>query len=166
MKRKSLNFAVGYLILVALPVLVFVGVLRSGRTLVAPVSVGGLWRIQANGENVVVLPCGEPLVVADSNFTILQSGKNFTLNFDRSVMSSTSGTVEGTIIRATILPAAKWAKGTRCDLARVLTLTATVDSRVNAHFLAGVLSVGDCPACALVHFRAVREEQAKASGVN
>lgn len=104
MKRKNLAFAVAYLTLVVLPVLAVVAVLRNGRTLVAPVSLGGLWRIQANGNNVLVLPCGKPLAVVDASFTISQSGKNFTLNFARSFMSSTSGSVEGTIISATILP--------------------------------------------------------------
>jgi hypothetical protein len=102
-KRKNLAFAVAYLILVVLPLLGIVAVLRNGRTLVAPVSVGGLWRIQANSDNVV-LPCGKPLAVADASFTISQSGKHFTLNFASSFMSSTSGAVEGNFISATILP--------------------------------------------------------------
>jgi len=158
MKHKSVTFALSYLVLVALPLLVFIGVLRIGRALVAPVSVGGLWRIQANAENTVVLPCGKSLALADASFMISQSGKSFTFSFPPSIMSSGSGTVEGTTITATILPAAKWAEEAGCDLGRAFTLTATVDSPAKAHMLAGVLSADDCPTCAAIHFHAVREE--------
>jgi hypothetical protein len=100
-KRKNLAFAG------CLPDFASAGsrrCLRSGHTLVVLVSLGGLWRIQANTDNVLVLPCGKPLAVVDASFTISQSGKNFTLNFARPFMSSTSGSVEGNFISATILP--------------------------------------------------------------
>lgn len=166
MKRTNLSFAVAYLVLVALPLVVLTGVLRSGRTLAAPVSVGGLWGIQANPDKVFALPCGKPLAAADANFTILQSGKNFTLNFANSTMSSMSGVVEGSAIKASILPAAGWAKAAGCNEGRSLTLTATVDSNVNAQFLSGTLLLDDCPACVPVQFHAVREEQGKPKRVN
>lgn len=165
MKRKNLSFVVAYLFLVVLPLLVVAGVLRSGRALTAPVSVGGLWRIQDAG-NVVPFPCGKSLTAGDVSFTISQSGKSVILDFAGAIMSSTTGTVEGSTITAAIMPSAKWLKETQCEKGRVLILTATVDSKVNAHFLAGVLLVNDCPACASVHFRAVRDEQTKSTGAD
>jgi hypothetical protein len=161
MKRTNLNFAVAYVVLVALPLLGLAGVLRSGRTLAAPVSVGGLWRIQANADKGVILPCGKSLEAADASFTISQSGRNFTLNFANSLVSSGSGSVEGTTIKASMLPAARWGTEAGCDEGRLLSLTATVDSIVNPQFLEAVLSADDCPACAPAHFHAVRENHAK-----
>lgn len=166
MKRTNLSFAIAYLVLVALPVMVLTGVLRSGRTLTAPVSVGGLWTIQANPDKVFTLPCGKSLAAADANFTILQSGKTFSLNFANSTMSSISGVVEGSGIKASILPAPEWAEATGCHERRSLTLTATVDSDINAQFLSGTLLFNDCSACVPVQFHAVREEQGKLRRAN
>jgi len=165
-KRKNLKFAMAYLIGVVLPLLGLVAVLRSGRTLVAPVSVGGIWKIQAGGDELVALPCGKSLAIADASFTISQSGRSFALNFDNAAMSSASGSVEGTTLKASMLPAARWAREARCEERNELSWTAIVDSSMNPRFLAVVLSVKDCPTCARVHFRAIRANQVKAQGSN
>jgi hypothetical protein len=165
-KPTHLSFAGAYLLLVVLPLVVLTGVLRSGRTLAAPVSVGGLWVIQANADKVFALPCGKSLAAADANFTILQSGKNFSLNFANSTMSSMSGVVEGSAISANIMPVPGWAKTAGCNEGRSLTLTATVNSNVNAHILSGTLLLNDCPPCIPVQFQALREEQGKPGRVN
>lgn len=165
-KRKNLNFAMAYLLGVVLPLLVLAAVLRSERTLVAPVSVGGIWKIQAGGDELVALSCGRSLAIADSSFTISQSGKSFALNFENAGMSSASGSVEGTTLRASMLPVAKWAREARCKEKNRLSFTATVDSSTNLRFLAVVLSANDCPTCAPVHFRAVRANEVGAQGSN
>lgn len=162
MTRTNANFALAYLFLVALPVLVLVGVLRSGDNLIAPISVGGPWRIQTVENNFAGLPCGKSLAVRDAGFTVSQSGKNFTLSFDNSLASSASGTIEGTTIKASMSPSAALVGDAGCGAERVLFLTATLDSKVNPQSLLGMLSVKNCPTCAPVRFLAIREDQAKA----
>jgi hypothetical protein len=163
-KPTNRSFVLAYLLLVALPLLGLVGLLRIGRTLTAPVSVGGLWRIQLNARNVATLPCAASLAVTDASFTISQSGRSFTLKSASPSMSSTSGSIEGTTIKASIaiVPSMTWETG--CDRGYVLTLTATVDSNVSARHLVGVLSVDGCPACVPVGFLAVREDPTQIKG--
>lgn len=161
MKRTNLNFVIAYLLLVALPLVVLTEVLRSGRTLAAPVSVGGLWKIQITSDKVFPLPCGKSISTADTDFMILQSGRNFTLSFANSTLSSSSGVVEGSAVKARIVPSPEWAKAAGCNEEPSLALMATVNSEVNARFLSGTLSLNDCPACVPFQFYAVREEQEK-----
>lgn len=165
MKRKNLNFAVAYLVLVAPTLLGLAAVLISKQTLAAPVSVGGIWKLQAIGDNAF-LPCKKFMATADVSFTILQSGKTFTLTFARPAMFSGSGTVQATTIKASMLPTATWAKEAGCNERRALALTATVDSDMNPQSLRGALLVEDCPACTPIRFDAVREIQAKTQGSN
>jgi hypothetical protein len=163
-KRTNASFAAAYLVLVALPLLGLAWVLRSGRTLAAPVSVGGLWRVQGDAGNAGLLPCGVFPAGGGTAFTISQSGRSFTLNVENSMMSSTWGAVEGTTLRADIVIGPKRAKQSGCDERHVLTFTATVDSGAHAKVLAGTLSVNDCSGCVPVSFRAVREERAGSRG--
>lgn len=133
MTHSNRNFILAYLVLVALPVLGLVGVLRSGRNLVAPTSVGGPWRIQADSNKLAALPCGMPLATGtDAGFTISQSGKNFTMNFNNSLMSVSSGEIQELNVKATILPSAGWAKTPGCGQ-RVLSLIATLDPKASPH---------------------------------
>jgi hypothetical protein len=161
MKRTNVNFVIAYLLLVVLPLVVLAEVLRNGRTLTAPASVGGLWKIQSTSEQVFPLPCGKSMSAVETNFTILQSGKQFVLNFANSTMSSTSGVVEGSAVKARIVPSPEWAKAAGCSEDRSLAFMATVDSEANARFLSGTLSLNDCPACVPLQFHAFREERGK-----
>lgn len=164
MKRTNLSFILAYVALVVLPILALSAALRIGRTLIAPVSISGLWKIYVTANNTVALPCGKSLAAADATFTISQSGRNFTLQFNNSVMSPASGHIEGTTIKAGIAVAPNLTGKSGCDEAHVLTLTATVDPQVNPQFLAGVLSVDDCSGCLPLEFRAVREEPVNVRG--
>jgi hypothetical protein len=156
-KRTSLSFILAYVTLVVLPILGLSGALRIGRTLIAPVSISGLWKIRVNTNSTVALPCGKSLAAADAIFAISQSGRNFTLQFNNSVMSPASGHIEGNTIKADIAVAPNLTGESGCDEAHVLTLTATVDRQVNPQLLTGVLSVDDCSGCLPLEFRAVRE---------
>lgn len=160
MKRTKASFAAAYLVLVALPLLGLAWMLRSGRTLAAPVSVSGLWRVQGGAGHACLLPCGVFPAGDGTAFTISQSGRSFTLNVENSMMSSTWGAVEGTTLRADIVIGPKMAKPSGCDERRVLSFTATVDSGAQAKVLTGTLSVNDCSGCVPVSFHAVREERA------
>jgi hypothetical protein len=163
-KRTNRNFALTYLLFVALPLLGIVGVLRLGRTLRAPISVGGLWKIQVDSGNAVSLACARSLTGAEAGFTISQSGRSFTFNSADLLLSSASGVVEGSSIKVNLAPAPSRTQEAGCDKLHTLTLTASVDSLVNARRLAGVLSVDDCSECAPVEFRAIREVPASMKG--
>jgi hypothetical protein len=165
MQHTNWKFILAYLLLVALPLVLLTGILRSGRTLAAPVSVGGMWKIQTTSDKVVLLFCGQS-ISADTNFAILQSGKYFTLKFANSTMPSISGVVEGSAIKARIVPPPEWAKVAGCNEGRSLALNATVDSKVGARFLSGTLLLSDCSACIPLQFQAVREDQGKSKKNN
>src|SRR5262245_60107765 len=97
------SFAVAYLLLVILPIVGLAGVLRTGRTLAAPISIGGAWKMHVQAESLAGLPCGGSLpTLRAEGFTISQSGKDFTLNFSNPVMSSASGTIDGTRIKVNL----------------------------------------------------------------
>ncbi|HYA26313.1 MAG TPA: hypothetical protein VEF05_19290 [Terriglobales bacterium] len=164
MTHSNRNFVLAYLMLVALPVLGLVGVLRSGRNLTAPISLGGQWKIQMDAGKLAALPCGKLLTTSqDPGFAISQSGKNFTVNVGNSLTPS-SGEIDGTAVMARIMPSTGSAKDAGCGGEHVLSLTATVDPKANPRSLEGTLSVNDCPACVPVEFHAVRVDQVKSKG--
>jgi len=153
------NFAVAYLLLVVIPILGLAGVLRSGSKLTAPIAIGGLWKMQVDSFGLAALPCaGSVIAMQDADFTISQSGKYFTLNFANSVMYSTSGSIEGTTIKVSMLTSPKGAKEAGCSGERVFSLIAALDSKANPNHLVGLLSVNDCAVCSPAEFRAVREK--------
>jgi len=162
LKRTDVHFAFAYVILVALPLVGLAGVLKSGRTLSAPVPVGGVWRIQPGPDEVLTLSCGKTLSPAKARLIISQSGRSFTLSFGK--MFSESGVVEGNKIRASLVTAATWTKEGNCDEETVINLTATLDP--STRLLVGMLAANRCPSCATVHFHAVREDQAETAGPN
>lgn len=160
MNRSNRNFVLAYLLLVALPVLGLAGVLRSGRNLKAPTAIGGVWKLQTNAAHLANLPCGKAFAAPDAAFTISQSGRNFTLSFANSLMSSASGTIDGATVNASLKPSAGLSKETSCA-GRTLSLVATLDANVNPRSADGRISVNDCADCTPIEFHAIREEQAK-----
>jgi hypothetical protein len=159
--HSNRNFALAYAILVALPLFGLAGVLRSGRKLSAPMSVSGLWKINANQDQFAELPCGKFLLAQDAAFTISQSGRAFTLNFPNSALPATSGTIEGNTINAALITSAVAATEAGCG-EHSLSLTAIVDTKANPRSLRGALRVENCPGCAAIEFRGIRDEQANA----
>ncbi len=161
MTHSNRNFLFAYLLLVALPVVGLAGVLRSGRNLSAPISVGGTWKINTSPDQLAGIPCGKSLLAPNSAFTVSQSGRAFTLNSPNSAWSAATGTVAGNTISATLIPSALAARENGCG-DHSLSLTATVDTKASPRSLQGTLRVQDCPVCAAVDFRGIRDEQAKA----
>jgi hypothetical protein len=159
------GFVIAYVLLVALPLLGLVGVLRSGRALVAPTSVDGVWKFTADGANPSADRCGKSLAsLQDSLVTISQSGKRLGLSLnDLSLNDSPplagSGAIEGATLNATIpLPeaAAKTsANEPGCGNNIVLALTATVIRKPGSRSMQGTVSVSECPSCASLKFQAV-----------
>ena len=160
MTHSNRNFVFAYVLLVALPLFGLAGVLRSGRKLSAPISVGGLWKINANQDQLAGLLCGKFLLAQNAAFTISQSGRAFTLNLPNSAWSATSGAIEGNTINATLIPSVVAAKDPGCA-EHSLSLTAIVDPKASPRSLHGTLRVQNCPGCAAVEFRGIRDEQAK-----
>ena len=80
MTNTNKNFAAAYVLLVAFPVLGLAGILRSAHNLTAPISVGGVWKVQIEASKLIALPCGKLLDSPQGmSFTISQSGTAFTL---------------------------------------------------------------------------------------
>ncbi len=157
MSHTNRNFIVAYVLLVGLPIAGLMGVLKSGRALTAPISVDGVWRIQADPTLLSSLPCGKALAQnSETAVSISQSGRNFTLSFSDGPKSTASGVLDGTTLKASLVPAAPWSEETGCGTGRILDLVATVDPKLDPRSLSGMLSVNDCPSCGSVRFRAER----------
>ena len=123
-------------------------------------SVGGVWKVSANPDQLAGLSCGKILLAQNAAFTISQSGRAFTLNVPNAGWTASSGAVEGNTITATLIPAVG-AKEAGCG-EHSLSLTATVDTKASPRSLQGALRTQDCPGCAAIEFRGIRDEQAKA----
>ena len=166
MRKSNSNFAMAYVFLVALPVLGLAGILRSGRDLVAPLSVGGAWEVQVDAGKLAALPCGKSLgAELATGFAISQSGKSFTLSFANSPTAS-PGVIEGTRVGATVSPSPAWASEPGCGDHRLVSLAAALNTEANPRSLEGNLTVNDCPSCSPVEFRAIRKDQAGSKGVH
>ncbi|MGD1022144.1 MAG: hypothetical protein ABR880_05120 [Candidatus Sulfotelmatobacter sp.] len=158
MSHTNRNFILAYTFLVALPVLGLVGILKSGRSLTAPISVDGMWQLQADAVRLAALPCGKTLAEnPDTALVISQSGKNFTLSLSNDPKSTGSGELDGTTLRASLAPSAAWSDDAGCGTGRELSLVAKVDPKADPRSLVGVLSVNHCPECRAVEFQAVRQ---------
>lgn len=160
MTHSNRNFALAYVLLVALPICGLAGVLRSGRSLSAPISVSGVWRISANEDQLVANPCAKLLAGPNASFTISQSGKMFTLALPNAGVPTSSGAVEGTTISANLTPASA-SRDAAC-ITQPITLTASVNSKTTPSSLQGVLRIENCANCTPIEFLATRDEQTKA----
>jgi hypothetical protein len=158
MPHNNRNFILAYTLLVGLPIVGLVGVIKSGRKLIAPVSIDGVWNLKVNAGSLAALPCGKAIAEAsETALAISQSGKNFTLGLTNGPKSSGTGVLNGTALQASIVPAAEWSAEAGCGNGRQLTLIATVDPKSDPRSLSGSLSVNDCPSCGSVEFRATRQ---------
>jgi hypothetical protein len=161
MSHINRNFILAYIFLVGLPVVGLVGVLKSGRTLVAPVSIDGVWQVQADPVALATLPCGRTLALdPEKLLTISQSGKTFTLSFSNDTKSISSGVIDGTMLTSSIILSSAWAAEKGCSDRRELALLATVDPKAEPRSLQGKMSVSNCSSCVPVEFRAVRQTPA------
>ena len=167
MSNANRNFIIAYILLVALPIVGLAGILKSGRTLTAPVSVDGMWRLQADPLLLAALPCGKTLGEnPETALAISQSGRNFTVSLANGPKSTASGVVDGTTIKASFALAAAWSAANGCGVGRELSLVATVDTKSDPRSLSGMLSVNNCDSCGPVEFRAIRLAPAAKKGLH
>jgi hypothetical protein len=153
------NFIIAYIVLVGLPILGLVGILKTGRSVAAPLSVDGTWTLHADPARLTALPCGKAL--ATSDLAISQSGGTFTLGLTNEPKSRASGVLSGAILKASVLPSSDDAD---CGQGRELTLIATVDPKASPRSLTGTISLNDCGTCQPVEFRAFRRAPAAKGG--
>jgi hypothetical protein len=147
------NFVIAYILLVGLPLLALVGVLRSGRSLNAPFSVDGAWKIDARATHPSTTPCGDFLSsISNSPVSISQSGTSLVIGLGG---KTTTGTLAGKAIKAQFAGADNPNAADCKD--RGLTLTATLDPLTEPRTLSGRLSVENCDSCVPVEFRAVKQ---------
>jgi hypothetical protein len=158
------NFVITYILLVGLPLLGLAGVLRSGRELVAPISVDGVWKFGADSANLPAGRCGKSLAsLQDSLVTISQSGKGLVLSLNNGSQATGSGVIEGTTLNATVpLPEAS-TNEPGCGSNTVLTLTGTINPKAEARSMQGTISVNECTSCSSVKYQAVRQTRSAGS---
>jgi hypothetical protein len=157
MSRTNRNFVFAYAFLVILPLAGLAGILKSGRSLTAPVSIDGVWILQVDPTQLDSLPCGKTLAaIPNRSIVISQSGSDFVLSFPDGPRVSASGALDGTTLRASLTPLESPSE-TSCTGTPQLSLVATVDRRAESSFLVGALSAPSCPTCASVGFRAERQ---------
>ncbi|SRR6266849_2318959 len=158
MSHTNRNFIIAYIVLVGLPIVGLAGALKSGRTLTAPISVDGVWTVQADPVQFAGLTCAHSFVpTQDTALTISQSGKNFTLSFGNWPKSIGAGRIEGTKLTASLVPPDSWISQAGCGSGRELSIAAIVDGNRGSRSLLGTLSVNGCPACATVRFHGLRQ---------
>jgi hypothetical protein len=165
-----------YIFLVALPILGLVAILKSGRSLTAPFSVDGSWKIESGAGHfsaspvsaspvstlpvstspIAAAPCADFFSsVSNAPLSISQSGKSLVVIL--SGAKTAVGTLDGTTIKAQFSGADKdKSEAGQCG-GDGLTLTATLDPQAEPRTLSGKLSVEGCASCAPMEFRAVRQ---------
>jgi hypothetical protein len=165
MPHTSRNFVVAYILLVGLPLLGLAGVLRSGRSLIAPISVDGVWKIETDAGRLAVASCDKP-ASAFSSMVISQSGKGFVLTVNNGSKTVSSGVLEGKSLRASVVPVRDLSSKSGCGDDQPFALTATVDPNTEPRSMTGLLSVNGCPSCVPVKFHAVRQPRAAGGGAH
>jgi hypothetical protein len=159
MSRTNLNFVIAYIFLVGLPVLGLAGVLRAGRTLTAPVSVDGVWKVDADAAQFAALPCFGPSFPSNLSLSITQSGRSLVLNLNSgsNVIASGSALSAGFTIKGSAMPTPKYSAETGCGSGSQLSVNAVVDAKSDPRTLMGTMTVDGCSNCAAVGFHAVRQ---------
>jgi hypothetical protein len=160
MSRPNLNFVIAYILLVGLPVLGLVGVLRAGRTLTAPISVDGVWKVEAHADQVAALPCSGTSFLRNTSLLISQSGRSLMLSFDSGSRNTASGIIDGHSVRASALPMPDYSAEVGCGSNRLLSLNATVDVQSGLRSMVGNMTVEGCSSCGPVGFHAIRQGSA------
>ena len=151
MTHTNRNFVLAYVFLVGLPLLVLVGILKSGRGLSAPFSVDGTWKVESS------LPYASSCSDFFSSFStfplsISQSGKSLVVTLNGGAKAA-PGMLEGNIITARFGASDK-SGGAQCGEGSFI-LTAKLDSAAEPRTLSGTLAVEGCKSCAL-EFHAAR----------
>jgi hypothetical protein len=161
--RVAAKPAVVYALFVGVPLLTLVGVLRAGRGLGAPTSIGGRWHLEGQEQVAAALKCGRKPDSDDEPWFIEigQSGQRLTVQFHDGAVVLLRGRIEGATLDAHA--SSRAAPGA--------ALKAQVNRDGDGVRLVGTLDVVGCPIgdgghgdAAQVPFRAVRERAGSGGG--
>ncbi len=154
--RSLKRMLVLYVVLVIGPFIALLGILRIGRGITPPISVGGRWVLTA------ALPAGQGtaclgLEPSDARlaFSISQSGRQLAIKLGDSGPSSTRGELDGTRVRA-LVPQEEATGGAAdaCPGARGLRIESWVDRSTDPVRMTGELRAAGCSSCATLPFSA------------
>jgi hypothetical protein len=165
-QTRNLKFLIAYALLVVLPILGLVGVLKAGRELTAPLSVDGVWKVDANAIRLEALRCADKDFLQGASLLIMQSGRNLVLNVNSGFKATAWGFIEGRTIQASAVPAEKYSGESRCGEDHLFSFKATVDAESNPRSLIGTITFDGCSSCAPVNFHAVRQVRNLGKGAN
>ena len=147
--------------LVGLPLLGLAGVLRTGRSLVAPITIDGNWKIQGDSSRVTGQSCSKTSTsLLNSSIVISQSGRSLALTFNTPSKIPASGTLDGTSLKVLIAPPRDSAAEAGCggDLMPPLR-PPLIRKSEPSHVVGDTNSQRLCVMCA-IEFRAVRQPKA------
>lgn len=154
MAHTNRNFVIAYVLLVGIPLLALAGVLRSGRSLKAPFSVDGVWKVDADASHAPASGCGDLLsAMAASPLSISQSGTSLVIGIGAG--RTTTGNLDGKTVRAQFGGTVNSTSAGCGD--HSFALAATLDPLTEPRTLSGKLSVDGCDTCAPLDFRATRQ---------
>ena len=165
MSHTNRNFVIAYILLVGLPLLGLVGILRSGRALKAPVSIDGSWKVESVSARGPGQACEKAISgLSSPSFRIEQSGKNLTIALHNPAKTSAQGSLDGTNLGVPLVTTDDSASG--CVAGQTLILTAMIVPGTEPRSMTGSFSVKDCPSCAAIEFRAVKQPKGQAGGLH
>lgn len=162
MSTTSRKFIVAYIICVGLPLAGLAGVLKAGGHLSAPISIDGTWKLEADSASVANRACADAVSsLLDSPLTISQSGVKMMASSAKANTVSL-GTIDGTKIRAALVPSAD----SRCGSDQTLILVADVNPKATPATLNGRLTTSDCASCAPIDFHGTKQPKPQAEGAH
>jgi len=142
-----------YLAFVGVPGLLLVGVLHAGRDIQPPQSVGGRWKLAADGELASALGCApaqedDPVVLR-----VGQSGRNLRLELRDGKTVALQGQINGNQLKAEAKP--------KHEKTPAVRINAQLDRENKPHALSGTVEVAGCAGeggpTGTVPFHATRE---------
>jgi hypothetical protein len=145
-------------LLVGVPVAGLLVILRVGRALEAPPSIGGDWQVEARLPAALAPPCAALVrPSAQPALTVSQSGVYLSLTYRGGATAGMDGTLRGDSLFTGAAPLSRIApRRVRCEPGDAITLRARVDRSAGPARMTGVLSLPGCPECGEVPFTATR----------
>jgi hypothetical protein len=153
------RLVIAYCCLVGAPLLALFGIIKAGRQLTPPISVGGIWHLKADLGSVAVRSCADSLsmTLRQPVLTISQSGKHLVVIFNDRRSSPAAGRIEYTTLTAGVSRMPRSGDESRYDAQSFFYLTAKVDRQLPQHSLTGNLFLNECAGPVSIPFRAVRQ---------
>jgi len=160
MSSTNRRFLVAYVLLVCGPLAALIGVLKVGRSLTAPLSIDGVWKVDVIPGTPPADPCDQAVsVLLDSPIVVSQSGKLLEITFKGASHGAVPAELEGRDLRASLRPSG-------CTSTQLVKLVASVDPQSEPRALTGSLAVTNCASCAPLQFRAVRQPKSPSGAGN